>query len=44
VASPGAAGAVALRRWDDAGKVDGLAVPGLDHYEPMLRELACYES
>ncbi len=43
-ASPGAPCALALRRWDDAGKVDGLVVPGLDHYEPMLRELACCES
>jgi phosphonate degradation associated HDIG domain protein len=28
--------AVALRRWDDAAKVPGLAVPGLDHYRPVL--------
>jgi [1-hydroxy-2-(trimethylamino)ethyl]phosphonate dioxygenase len=28
--------AVALRRWDDAAKVPGLAVPGLDHYRPCL--------
>jgi [1-hydroxy-2-(trimethylamino)ethyl]phosphonate dioxygenase len=33
--------AVALRRWDDAGKVDGAAVPGLGSYEPLLRSLAC---
>ena len=32
--------AVALRRWDDAGKVDGIAVPGLADYEPLLRSLA----
>jgi len=38
---PGCAGAVALRRWDDAGKVDGLAVPPLAAYEPLLRALAC---
>ena len=28
--------AVAVRRWDDAAKVPGLAVPGLDHYQPCL--------
>ena len=28
--------AVALRRWDDAAKVPGLAVPGLEHYRPRL--------
>jgi phosphonate degradation associated HDIG domain protein len=33
--------AVALRRWDDAGKVDGAAVPGLAGYEPLLRSLVC---
>lgn len=38
---PGAEAAVALRRWDDAGKVVGLAVPPLDAYEPLLRSLAC---
>lgn len=40
-AAPGWTDAVALRRWDDAGKVDGLAVPGLAAYEPLLRALAC---
>ncbi|HET8619176.1 MAG TPA: hypothetical protein VFM27_09470 [Acidimicrobiales bacterium] len=40
-ALPGAVGAVALRRWDDAGKVEGLAVPGLAHHELLLRSLAC---
>jgi predicted HD phosphohydrolase len=40
-ATRGWAGAVALRRWDDAGKVDGAAVPGLVSYEPLLRSLAC---
>lgn len=39
-AGPGAAGAVALRRWDDAGKVDGLAVPRLDEFVPLLHALA----
>jgi phosphonate degradation associated HDIG domain protein len=28
--------AVAVRRWDDAAKVPGLAVPGLEHYRPLL--------
>jgi phosphonate degradation associated HDIG domain protein len=28
--------AVAVRRWDDAAKVPGLVVPGLDHYRPRL--------
>jgi predicted HD phosphohydrolase len=39
-ALPGATGAVALRRWDDAGKVAGLAVPELAAYEPLLRSVA----
>lgn len=38
---PGWADAVALRRWDDAGKVEGAAVPALAAYEPLLRSLAC---
>lgn len=29
--------ALALRRWDDAAKIPGRAVPGLDHYRPHLR-------
>ncbi len=28
--------AVRLRRWDDAAKVPGLAVPGLETYRPLL--------
>jgi phosphonate degradation associated HDIG domain protein len=28
--------AVAVRRWDDAAKVPGLAVPGLEHYRGRL--------
>jgi [1-hydroxy-2-(trimethylamino)ethyl]phosphonate dioxygenase len=40
-ATPRWADAVALRRWDDAGKVDGAAVSGLASYEPLLRSLAC---
>jgi [1-hydroxy-2-(trimethylamino)ethyl]phosphonate dioxygenase len=31
--------AVRLRRWDDAAKVPGLEVPGLDHYRPRLEHL-----
>jgi phosphonate degradation associated HDIG domain protein len=30
--------AVAVRRWDDAAKVPGLVVPGLDHYRSFLRD------
>ena len=33
---PGADDAIRLRRWDDAGKVDGLAVPGLAEYTELL--------
>lgn len=29
--------ALRLRRWDDAGKVPGRLVPGLEHYWPILR-------
>jgi predicted HD phosphohydrolase len=39
--TPGWVDAVALRRWDDAGKVEGAAVLGLATYEPLLRSLAC---
>jgi phosphonate degradation associated HDIG domain protein len=28
--------AVALRRWDDEGKVVGMPTPGLAHFEPMI--------
>ena len=31
--------ALALRRFDDAGKVPGRSVPGLDHYRPLLERL-----
>lgn len=34
--NPGWEDAVALRRWDDHGKVDGLEVPALDSYRPLL--------
>jgi phosphonate degradation associated HDIG domain protein len=33
---PWSASAVAVRRWDDAAKVPGLAVPGLEQYRPVL--------
>jgi gamma-butyrobetaine dioxygenase len=39
-ALPGAAGAIALRRWDDAGKSPDAVPPSLAHYEPLLRALA----
>jgi phosphonate degradation associated HDIG domain protein len=32
--------AVALRRWDDAAKIPGLAVPGLEHYRGVLSAAA----
>jgi len=32
--------AIHLRRWDDAGKVEGLVVPGLEHYWPLLSRVA----
>lgn len=32
----GASEAITLRRWDDAAKVSGLEVPGLDWYRPLL--------
>jgi phosphonate degradation associated HDIG domain protein len=37
--NPGFADAVALRGWDDGGKVDGLPVPPLEHYRPLLERL-----
>ncbi len=40
-AQPGWVDAVDLRRWDDGGKVDGIDVPDLAGYEPLLRSLAC---
>jgi phosphonate degradation associated HDIG domain protein len=39
-ASPSSASAVDLRRWDDGGKVDGIDVPVLDDYRPLLESLA----
>lgn len=35
-----AADAIRLRRWDDAGKVRGRLMPGLEHYWPVLRRIA----
>ena len=35
-ASPYAADAVRLRRYDDVGKVPGLRTPDLEHYRPVL--------
>lgn len=40
-AAPGWRDAVALRRWDDAGKVDGASVAAFDSYLPVLRSVAC---
>jgi gamma-butyrobetaine dioxygenase len=31
--------AVALRRWDEYGKIPGLSVPGITHYRDMLMRL-----
>jgi len=39
-ALPRAADAIALRRWDDQGKVDGLEVVPLSAYEGLLHSLA----
>ena len=38
-AAPRAADAIALRRWDDDGKVAGRKIPDLDHYVPLLRSV-----
>jgi len=35
-----AADAVRLRRWDDAGKVEGLVAPSLAHHWPLLARVA----
>jgi phosphonate degradation associated HDIG domain protein len=37
---PGFGDAVALRGWDDGGKVDGLEVPPLDDYRALLERVA----
>jgi len=39
-ARPGCAEAIAIRRWDDAGKVDGLDVGTFESHVPLLRRLA----
>ena len=38
--NPGFADAVRLRSWDDGGKIDGIEVADLDHYRPLLEQLA----
>jgi phosphonate degradation associated HDIG domain protein len=38
--NPGFERAVALRRWDDLAKVDGLHVEPVEHYRPLLERLA----
>ena len=40
IARPGAADALRLRRWDDAGKVLGLERPGIETYRALLESLA----
>jgi [1-hydroxy-2-(trimethylamino)ethyl]phosphonate dioxygenase len=35
-AKPGAAEAIRLRRWDEAAKVRGAAIPDLEHFRPHL--------
>jgi gamma-butyrobetaine dioxygenase len=37
-AGPHAQAAVALRRWDEAAKVPGLATPDLEHFRPYLEQ------
>ena len=43
-ATPGWADGVALRRWDDAGKIPDATVADLSSYEPLLGALACSAS
>ena len=38
-ADPAHGHAVALRRWDEYGKIPGLQVPRFEHYRPLLRDL-----
>lgn len=38
--NPGFDGAIALRRWDDGGKIDGLLVAGFDEYRERLARLS----
>ena len=37
--NPAFTDAVALREWDDGGKVDGLVVEPIEHYRPLLQRL-----
>lgn len=39
-ANPFFAGAVSLRRWDDAAKVPGLTVPDFEHYRNLIDSVA----
>jgi predicted HD phosphohydrolase len=39
LALPWASDAVTLRRADDSGKVEGLAVPELESWVPLLQDL-----
>lgn len=39
-ANPSFPDAIALRAWDDGGKIDGLPVPGLVHYRPVLERVS----
>ncbi len=41
-AHPGAAAAVALRGWDDRGKVEGLVVAPLSHYRDVLERVSLH--
>jgi [1-hydroxy-2-(trimethylamino)ethyl]phosphonate dioxygenase len=38
-ANPFFNGALSLRRWDDAAKIPGLAVPNLEHYRSLINSL-----
>ena len=38
-ADPAHGHSVALRRWDEYGKISGLQVPGFEHYRALLRGL-----
>ena len=40
LSNPFAQAAVALRRWDDSAKIEGLLVPDAAHYLPFLRTAA----
>ena len=39
IAQPYARAAVAVRRWDDIGKVEGLATPPLSHYRELAEQV-----